>query len=73
MILQGKELAAAIRRTNARHKEAGSPEIPELDRLWDEFSEALSRARTEDEQLEQICLWESWANLAIRKAMADES
>jgi hypothetical protein len=67
MILQGRELAAAIRRTNARLKAAGSPDVPELDRLWIEFSAALAAAHTEAEQLEQICLWESWANLAIRK------
>jgi hypothetical protein len=68
VILQSKALASAIRRHNARLDSAGSPEIPELDRLWAELTARLEAADSIAEQEQAVRLWEGLAALAILKA-----
>ena len=70
MIRTDSELAAAIRRTNARHREAGRPKVEELDGLWADLMRDLRAARTPEQEREAILLWESWAKAAIERGAA---
>lgn len=60
------DLAAAVRRVNARHRRAGRPELPGLDRCWTRLVRDLRRADAVGDGLGQRQAIQQWEADAVQ-------
>jgi len=65
------ELAAAVRRVNAKHRAAGCPDLAGLDRSWSKLVRDLRRAQAVGDgqgQRNAIQAWEADATQTIKRS-----